>query len=46
MGTNRGEPDSDDVVAVRFAVTDSSYPFVGASEVGRIDLERMFPREA
>lgn len=46
MGTNRDATDSDDVVAVRFAVTDSSYPFVGVSELGRIDLERMFPREA
>lgn len=37
---------SDDVVVVRFSVTDPSYPFVGASELGRVHLERMFPRES
>lgn len=34
------------VVAVRFAVSDPSYPFVGASKLGRISLERVLPRES
>lgn len=46
MGTDSGETESDDVVALRFAVADASYPFVGASELGRMALERMLPREA
>lgn len=36
---------AEQVVVVRFAVSDPSLPFVGASKLGRIYLERMFPRK-
>lgn len=37
---------SEAVIAVRFAVSDPSYPFVAASDLGRLVLERMFPRDS
>lgn len=45
MGSDESAGRAGAVVAVRFTVTDPSYPFVGASDLGRLALERMFPRE-